>query len=76
MIQSDRIYMFIAWSNQILNKGGNFVNNNILRKIINELFPYHQMLAAVLAALTANVRTQIVTVLMENAARSARVNKY
>ena len=34
------------------------------------------MLAAVLAALTANVRTQIVTVLKENAAVSAQVSKY
>ena len=34
------------------------------------------MLAAVLAALTANVRTQIVTVLTENAAISAQVSKY
>ena len=34
------------------------------------------MLAAVLVALTANVRTQIVTVLKENAAISAQVSKY
>ena len=40
------------------------------------MFLHHQMLETVPVALTANVMTRIVTVPMENAARSAQVNKY